>query len=66
MNFEKITANEVFLRVNRDELIILNNALNEVCNGGLLDIEEFSTRMGATRQEAKDVLVQISSILDQM
>ncbi|HTP11632.1 MAG TPA: hypothetical protein VMP08_25435 [Anaerolineae bacterium] len=66
MNFETIATNEVLLKVNRDELIILNNALNEICNGGLLAIEEFSTRMGATRQETNHILEQISSILDQM
>jgi len=44
-----------------DELYILNNALNEVCNA--LAIPEFSTRMGAEREDASDLLEQINQLL---
>jgi len=43
------------------ELIVLNNSLNEVCNG--LDLPEFEVRMGATVDEVKEVLKSINLIL---
>jgi hypothetical protein len=46
------------IELTRDELEIINNALNEVCNG--IDLEgEFETRMGCKMQEARDVLAKI-------
>jgi len=48
------------VQLTRDELGILNNAINEVCNA--LDID-FSTRMGATREEALDLLREIHQLL---
>lgn len=46
------------------ELILLNNALNEVLNG--LEVHEFGTRLGASRQEAEELLRQISLILSKI
>ena len=42
--------------VSAEELVILNNALNEVCNGVGIAEEEFQTRLGASRAEAIAVL----------
>jgi hypothetical protein len=46
------------------ELVLLNNALNEVLNG--LDVPEFDTRLGASRQEAEELLKQIGSLLSKI
>jgi hypothetical protein len=46
------------------ELILINNALNELLHG--LDVPEFVTRLGATRQEAKELLHQIGLVLSKM
>jgi hypothetical protein len=46
------------IELTRDELGIINNALNEVCN----DIE-FETRMGGTLQEAREVLTKIHDLV---
>jgi hypothetical protein len=43
-----------------DEVGILNNALNEVCNA--LDIAEFSTRMGAELGEVQQLLHQLHAL----
>ena len=43
-----------------DELGIINNALNEVCNGIPLE-GEFDTRMGCTMEEARALLAKIHS-----
>jgi hypothetical protein len=42
----------------RTELEIINNALNEVCNGIHLE-GEFSTRMGCEVDEAQTLLAKI-------
>jgi len=43
-----------------DEIVILNNALNEVCSG--LDLPEFSTRMGCSREEAQSLLGEVHAL----
>jgi len=40
---------------------IINNALNEVCNGMSLD-GEFSTRMGCSLEEARQLLDRIHAL----
>jgi hypothetical protein len=47
------------LRLSDDELVWLNNALNEVCNGVTIDDSEFSTRLGGSRQELRALLARI-------
>ncbi len=44
-----------------DELTIIHNALNEVCNGVKLG-EEFETRIGYTRTAARALLARLSAI----
>jgi len=48
-----------------DELYIINNALNEVCNG--IDLRgEFDTRMGCTVEEARELLRTVYSLISEM
>ena len=47
----------------REELVIINNALNEVCNGLSLGDDEFQTRIGHTREKARKVLSKVSTAL---
>ncbi len=51
-------------RFSLEELVALNNALNEVSNG--LDIEEFETRMGVSREFALDLLKHIHSAIESL
>jgi hypothetical protein len=46
------------------ELVLLNNALNEVCHGVDIDDAEFLTRLGGSRAEAKALLDHIGRALD--
>jgi hypothetical protein len=46
------------------ELVLLNNALNEVLNG--VDVPEFDIRLGGSRQEARELLHRIGSLLSKM
>jgi hypothetical protein len=51
----------MLVELTKAELSIINNALNEVCNG--IDLEgEFETRMGCTVGEARAVLVKIHGL----
>jgi hypothetical protein len=52
------------LSLTESELIILNSALNEVCNG--MAILESKTRVGATKEDAALLLSGISRALDAM
>jgi hypothetical protein len=51
------------LRLNDDELVWINNALNEVCNGLDISDSEFSTRLGGSRQELRALLARIGAML---
>lgn len=53
--------NGVTLKFTPDELLIVNNALNETLNG--IDVQEFSTRIGASESDVAKLLKAISSII---
>jgi hypothetical protein len=58
---EMIENGCMLVELTKDELCIINNALNEVCNG--IDLEgEFDTRMGCTVEEAQAVLAKIHGL----
>jgi hypothetical protein len=51
----------MLLELTKDELRIVNNALNEICNG--IDLEgEFDIRMGCTVEQARPVLAKIQGL----
>jgi hypothetical protein len=47
----------------RDELVVINNALNEVCHGLSFDDDEFQTRIGHSRATAQNLLKKIAKAL---
>jgi hypothetical protein len=55
------TRNPMTVELTRDELGIINNALNEVCNGIHLE-GEFDTRMGCDVEEARTLLAKIHAL----
>ncbi|MCI0438269.1 MAG: hypothetical protein L0177_03955 [Chloroflexi bacterium] len=61
MKIRRFESDGAVVSLSTHELAILNNALNEVCNG--LDIAEFSTRMGAELEEAEGLLNQIGKAI---
>ena len=60
MNAIKIDNDKVILEISKDELGVLSNALNEVCNG--IEVWEFDTRMGVRLENAKIILESLTSI----
>ncbi|WP_244263170.1 hypothetical protein [Yersinia frederiksenii] len=59
-----MTKQQAELKLTNDELLILNSALNEICNG--ISISEFDTRIGATREDVTLLLEKIGQTLDAM
>ncbi len=53
---------EAVVRLGRAELLILNNALNEVCHG--LDVPEFHSRIGAEEADVLTLLRAINGLLE--
>jgi hypothetical protein len=47
----------------REDLVILYNALNEVCNGLPFEDDEFQTRIGYSRATAQKLLEKIAKAL---
>lgn len=64
MELIDITCESSQIAVTRDELLIVNAALNEVCNG--IAVFEFETRIGADRDRVSALLKKIGLLLDQM
>ncbi len=46
-----------------DELVLLNNALNEVCNGIAWDDDAFQTRLGVDRKTALRLLAKVGGLV---
>ena len=64
MQVQKSNQSNIVLDLTHNELILLNNALNEVCHG--LDIPEFSIRLGASWDELEALRRQINAALEGM
>jgi hypothetical protein len=47
-----------------DELVMINNALNEVCNGVDFEDDEFRTRLGFPREQVRALLARVSDLLE--
>ena len=60
MNAIKINKDKIILEISKDELGVLSNALNEVCNG--IEVWEFDTRMGIKIDNARVMLESLTSI----
>jgi hypothetical protein len=50
----------ILIRISMIEAMILNNALNEICNG--IDVPEFHARIGCSVAEAQTLLSDFHSI----
>jgi transcription initiation factor IIE alpha subunit len=47
-----------------DELLMINNALNEVCNGVDFDDDELATRLGYPREQLRQLLAKVSDLIE--
>ncbi len=50
-----------------DELLLINNALNEILNGSnAIDEKEFLTRAGVEREHAREVLAEVNELFQKI
>jgi hypothetical protein len=64
MEIIDIAAERSQVQIGRDEHLIVNAALNEVCNG--VAVFEFETRIGADRARVAALLKEVGALLDKM
>ena len=62
MKIKSSNEKSATIELTADELHIINNALNEVCNGIHLE-SEFDTRMGCSLKEARELLEGIHGLV---
>jgi hypothetical protein len=60
----EIKRDQVRLSLAAGELLLLNNALNEVLHG--IAISEFDTRLGSDRENAQKLLSALTALLDKI
>ena len=59
-----VEPGRVTMVVSVEELRLLNNALNEVVNGVEISSAAFNSRLGATRDQANQLLASVHAVLD--
>lgn len=64
MDVISIAGKEAQLTIGENELLILNSALNEICNG--ISVTEFETRIGASKENVCTLLNDIGHVLNNM
>lgn len=64
MELVKLEGRGAVVTLNESELLVLNAALNEICNG--IDVQEFDTRIGFSKESVANLLGKISRVLDQI
>jgi hypothetical protein len=62
VQLERHTDKSVTVTLTPDEVVILNNALNEVCNGVDIDDDEFQNRLGHSRANVRKLLQEVSGL----
>jgi hypothetical protein len=66
MNTVKLGRRRATVELDEDEVMLLNNALNEVCNGVHISDAEFATRLGGDRAETRRLLDRIHELSREM
>jgi hypothetical protein len=64
MRVSGTTRDSANVELSKDELAIINNALNEVCHG--LDVWDFQTRMGAEKADVLKLLHRVAEVLQRL
>ena len=58
------TNNKIGLKLSFNELLIINNSLNEVCNG--FEVRNFESTIGASEEHAETMLNTVCKLLTSM
>jgi len=60
MDAKRMDADKYEILLTSDEMMIITNCMNEVCNG--IDVPEFSTRIGAEKDEVESMLDSLLAV----
>ncbi|MFC1429481.1 hypothetical protein ACEZDB_02260 [Streptacidiphilus sp. N1-3] len=63
MDVIEASAGELTIRLSRDEATIINNALNELCNGFNISDTELETRIGTSRADIRALLSEVNAAI---
>jgi hypothetical protein len=64
MEIIESTNDKTMVSLSSTELVIMNNALNEICHG--VEIPQFETRIGYTLPEVEELLNQIHVLMERV
>jgi hypothetical protein len=60
-------SGEISIQLTKDELLLINNALAEICGGpSNVDAEEFHPRLGVEKRTAELLLAEVGTAFDSM
>ncbi len=57
---------QVEVRLNLEELVLLKNVLNEVCNGMQFTDRDFQVILDTNRAQVEDLLLRVRSALERL
>ena len=57
---------QIDVRLTVDELVLLKNMLNEVCNGMNFSDNDFQTIFGFSKAEAEGLLIRTTGVLERL
>ena len=58
----KVNINQINISLTKEEIRIIHQALNEICNGMHIEDSEFETRLGTERKTATDLMKKLGEI----
>jgi hypothetical protein len=64
MEMRKVEGGKALVLLDTEDLLILSNALNEVCNG--IEVPEFATRIGVNLEEALAMQRALNAIYERL
>lgn len=64
MQVQAVSESGALVQLSEDELLLINNAINEVCHA--VDIREFASRMGTDRAVAERLLTAVGALTNQV
>lgn len=62
MQIVQANREDIVLRIDKNEILILVASLNEVCHG--IDVPEFETRIGASLEQVQAFLNSLTALYD--
>lgn len=62
MKLTRMESHDLEVLISYDELLIVYNALNELCNG--IEVYEFHTRIGASIDEFQRIVKTIGNMIE--